>query len=69
LSFWRERWAGDSFMAIGMQDPVLGPALMQSLRGAIRGCPAAMEVAEGGHFVQEWGAPIATAALKHFKLT
>jgi haloalkane dehalogenase len=69
LSFWRERWAGDSFMAIGMQDPVLGPALMQSLRSAIRGCPAAMEVAEGGHFVQEWGAPIATAALKHFKLT
>jgi haloalkane dehalogenase len=68
LAFWRERWTGDSFMAIGMQDPVLGPAVMQSLRSAIRGCPPAMEVAEGGHFVQEWGAPIATAALEHFKL-
>jgi hypothetical protein len=22
-----------------------------------------MEVAEGGHFVQEWGGPIATAAI------
>jgi haloalkane dehalogenase len=68
LAFWRERWAGDSFMAIGMQDPVLGPAVMQSLRSAIRGCPPALEVAEGGHFVQEWGAPIAAAALSHFKL-
>ncbi len=69
LTFWRERWRGDSFMAIGMQDPVLGPPVMQSLRRAIRGCPPAMEVAEGGHFVQEWGAPIAAAALAHFKLT
>jgi haloalkane dehalogenase len=68
LAFWRERWAGDSFMAIGMQDPVLGPAVMQSLRVVIRNCPPAMEVAEGGHFVQEWGGSIAHAALMHFKL-
>jgi haloalkane dehalogenase len=68
LQFWRERWAGESFMATGMQDPVLGPAAMQSLRAVIRNCPPPMEVAEGGHFVQEWGAPIATAALQHFKL-
>jgi haloalkane dehalogenase len=27
-----------------------------------------MEVAEGGHFVQEWGAPIAQAALQRFGL-
>jgi hypothetical protein len=27
-----------------------------------------MEVAEGGHFVQEWGAPIARAALGRFGL-
>jgi pimeloyl-ACP methyl ester carboxylesterase len=67
-AFWRERWAGDSFMAIGMQDPVLGPPVMQALRHTIRGCPPALEVAEGGHFVQEWGAPIARAALAHFKL-
>jgi pimeloyl-ACP methyl ester carboxylesterase len=68
MPFWRDRWQGDSFMAIGMQDPVLGPAVMQSLRSVIRNCPPAMEVAEGGHFVQEWGGPIATAALTHFKL-
>ncbi|MEO6363719.1 MAG: haloalkane dehalogenase [Caldimonas sp.] len=67
--FWRERWSGESFMAIGMQDPVLGEAPMRSLQKMIRGCPAPMEVAEGGHFVQEWGVPIATAALSHFHLT
>ena len=68
LRFWRERWSGDSFMAIGMQDPVLGPDVMQALRASIRGCPPALEVAEGGHFVQEWGAPVARAALRHFGL-
>ncbi len=67
-AFWRERWAGDSFMAIGMRDPVLGAPAMLALRRVIRGCPAPMEVAEGGHFVQEHGEPIAAAALRHFKL-
>jgi pimeloyl-ACP methyl ester carboxylesterase len=66
--FWREQWAGQSFMAVGMQDPVLGPEAMAVLRSQIRGCPPPLEVAEGGHFVQEWGAPIASAALAHFKL-
>ena len=67
-AFWRDQWAGDSFMAIGMQDPVLGPPAMRSLHSAIRNCPPPLEVPEGGHFVQEWGAPIARAALAHFKL-
>ena len=67
-TFWRERWAGDSFMAIGMQDPVLGPAAMRSLHRLIKNCPPPLEVPEAGHFVQEWGAPVAAAALSHFKL-
>jgi haloalkane dehalogenase len=67
-AFWRERWAGDSFMAIGMKDPVLGPPAMRSLLKVIRNCPPPLELAEGGHFVQEWGAPIAEAALRHFRL-
>ena len=66
--FWSTQWQGDSFMAIGMQDPVLGPPVMRELRKLIRGCPEPMEVAEGGHFVQEHGARIATAALRHFGL-
>jgi pimeloyl-ACP methyl ester carboxylesterase len=67
--FWSEEWAGDSFMAVGMQDPVLGPDTMAGLRKIINGCPAPMEIPEGGHFVQECGEPIARAALKHFGLT
>ena len=53
-------------MAVGMQDPVLGPPAMRALARTIRGCPPPMEVADGGHFVQEWGADIARAALDHF---
>lgn len=67
-TFWRERWQGGSFMAIGMQDPVLGPPAMRVLQQTIRNCPPPLEVPEAGHFVQEWGAPIARAALAHFKL-
>jgi haloalkane dehalogenase len=62
-SFWSNRWQGQSFMAIGMRDPVLGPTVMQVLHAQIKGCPAPLEVADGGHFLQEWGAPIASAAL------
>jgi hypothetical protein len=32
----------------------------------IRNCPEPLELAEAGHFVQEWGAPIAHAALEKF---
>ncbi len=50
-------------MAIGMQDPVLGPPVMERVHGAIRNCPEPMRVEEAGHFVQEWGEQIARAAL------
>ena len=66
--FWSEDWTGESFMAIGMQDPVLGPPAMAYLRATIKNCPEPMEIAEGGHFVQEWGAPIAKSALERFGL-
>ncbi len=67
-TFWSERWTGDSFMAIGMRDPVLGPPVMHALAGVIRGCPPPLEVPEAGHFVPEWGGPIALTALEHFGL-
>lgn len=64
--WWTNEWTGESFMAVGMQDPVLGPGQMGQLRQVIRNCPPPMEIADGGHFVQEWGEPIARAALKAF---
>jgi hypothetical protein len=39
---------------------------MEALRANIRGCPPPMVIPDGGHFVQEWGEPIARAALKAF---
>jgi len=62
-AFWTNRWTGKSLMAIGMKDPVLGPETMYALHRHIRGCPPPMKIAEGGHFLQEWGAPIAEAAV------
>ncbi len=65
-AFWSKEWQGKSFMAIGMDDPVLGPAAMMKLNAMIKGCPPPMEIEGGGHFVQEWGEPIARAALISF---
>ncbi len=64
--FLAKEWRGRSFMAIGLRDPVLGKPVMEELRATIRGCPPAHEVPEAGHFVQEWGEPIARAALAAF---
>lgn len=65
--WWANSWRGQSFMAVGMADPVLGPAVMNDLRKSIRGCPPPLEIEGGGHFVQEWGEQIAAAALAHFR--
>jgi haloalkane dehalogenase/tRNA(adenine34) deaminase len=67
-SYLSQVWAGETFMAVGMQDPVLGPPAMAALRKNIAGCPEPMEVAEGGHFVQEHGAAVAVAACEAFGL-
>ncbi|MCA8901539.1 MAG: alpha/beta fold hydrolase [Hyphomonas sp.] len=64
--WWSHEWDGDAFMAVGAADPVLGPPAMEALRKTIRNCPEPMMIEDGGHFVQEWGEPIARAALKSF---
>ena len=48
-------WRGETFMAVGAKDPVLGLPVMQVLRTWIRGCPEPVVIADGGHFLQEWG--------------
>ncbi len=64
--WWTHAWKGDTFMAVGAKDPVLGPPVMEVLRGWIRGCPPAYVHAEAGHFAQEWGEDIARRALAHY---
>ena len=65
-AYYRNEWSGKSFMAIGMRDAVLGEAVMNELRSIIRGCPEPLEIPDAGHFVQEYGEPVARAALAHF---
>ena len=65
--WWRTQWAGQSFMAIGVADPVIGLAPMRALHAHIRNCPPPLEITEAGHFVQEWGAQVASAALASFR--
>jgi haloalkane dehalogenase len=65
--WWKAKWDGQSFMAVGMKDPVLGPPAMKYLREQIRNCPPPMEVTEAGHFVQEWGEEVARKALEAFR--
>jgi haloalkane dehalogenase len=68
-SWWENEWHGRSLMAIGMQDPVLGPDVMRELHRSIRNCPAPMELADAGHFVQEEGRVIAERALAELGLS
>ncbi|VAW03984.1 hypothetical protein MNBD_ALPHA05-1136 [hydrothermal vent metagenome] len=57
---------GDSFMATGIARPGAWTTGNASVAKIIRNGPEPMEVADAGHFVQEWGAPIAKAALEKF---
>jgi len=66
-TFWQTRWAGRSLMAVGAQDPVLGPPVMDALRAQIRGCPEPLVIDQAGHFVQEHGEAIARAAVGYFQ--
>ena len=51
----RHSWKGETFMAVGAKDPVLGPPVMNLLRSWIRGSPEPVVIDNGGHFLQEWG--------------
>ena len=66
--FWQHQWTGQTLMAIGAQDPVLGEPVMRDLQALIRGCPEPLLLPDAGHFVQEHGEPVARAALAHFNL-
>ena len=66
-AWWKNEWRGETFMAVGVQDPVLGPPVMAALRRMIRGCPEPLNVPQAGHFVQEHGKEVAEAALSAWR--
>ena len=57
--FLKDEWKGQSRMAIGAKDPVLGAPVMELLRSWIRGCAEPLVLEHGGHFLQEWGEEVA----------
>ena len=65
--FWKNDWAGQTLMAIGAQDPVLGTQAMHGLQKMIKNCPEPMVLDNAGHFVQEHGEVIAQRAVQIFK--
>ncbi len=69
-SFWQNDWQGATFMAMGEQDPVLGPPAMQALRGMVRGAEQSpcLMLPQAGHFVQEHGQIVAEQALAYFEV-
>ena len=69
LLFWRDQWQGQTMMAIGLQDPVLGEPVMRELQQNIKGCPDPILLPQAGHFVQEHGQFIAESAVQYFKVS
>ena len=65
--FLAQRWEGQTLMAVGAQDPVLGVPVMEALRQQIRGCPEPLVLPAAGHFVQEHGEEIARKAVGYFR--
>jgi tRNA(adenine34) deaminase len=65
--FLAQHWQGRTMMVVGAQDPVLGPAAMETLRSRIRGCPEPIVLAQAGHFVPEHGEAVAREAVGYFR--
>lgn len=66
--FLSQQWQGTTLIAVGAQDPVLGPPAMEALRAHIRGPVETMVLPQAGHFVQEHGEEIARKAVGYFRL-
>lgn len=64
--WWRLHWAGKTFMAIGMNDPVIIPKAMYGMERIIRNCPPPFELEDGGHFLPEWGERFVGRAIAAF---
>lgn len=68
IPFWSEQWTGETFMAVGMLDRMLGPSVMGHMQALIANCPEPLELPDAGHFVQEQGDLVARRALEHWGL-
>lgn len=65
-TFWQSQRDIRILMAVGQRDPVFGPPAMSALHTVLAGCPPALVLPQAGHFVPEYGEPVAHAALAYF---
>ena len=64
--WWQSEWTGQSLIACGVHDQILGVPIMQFVQSWIKGAPTVLEVPDAGHFVQEQGEVVAEKALELF---
>ena len=65
--FLAHAWQGQTLMAVGAADPVLGVPVMEALCAQVRGCPQPLLLPQAGHFVPEQGEEIARRAVGYFR--
>lgn len=66
IDFFQNEWKGACFMAVGLQDPVLGEPAMRLLHSIIRNSSELFAMQEAGHFVQEQADLLVPKALEYF---
>jgi tRNA(adenine34) deaminase len=64
--YWQACWSGRTLMAVGVRDPVMGTAQIGHLQEAFNGCSPPVLLESAGHFVPEWGGPLAYSANTFF---
>lgn len=64
--WWQSEWTGQSLIACGVHDQILGLPVMQLLASWVKNAPPVFEVSDAGHFVQERGEVVAKKALELF---
>jgi len=65
--FWKTKWEGKTFIAVGMQDPTLWSGVIKYIQSMIKNYPDPLEIPEDAHFVQEAGGElVAQKALEYF---
>lgn len=64
--WWQTEWNGQALVFCGVHDDILSLPVMQLLSSWIKDCPPVIEVAEAGHFVQEWGENVAKRVVREF---
>ncbi len=62
--WWQSEWSGQTLVACGVRDQILGVPIMEMMASVIKGAPPVLELPDAGHFVQEQGEIVAEKFLE-----